>query len=131
MHWYIKAFMQFANFSGRARRREFWTFILFNAFIFFALLIVDEMLQTDHPDWAVGWVSGAYLLLSALPSLAVSVRRLHDTSRPGWWVLLGALPLLNLVLIWFYLQDSSRGSNAWGPNPKPESDITEAGPQSL
>lgn len=93
-------FSKYATFSGRARRSEFWFFSLFSCII--------------------SWIPIVNFLGIALiiPGIAVAVRRLHDTGRSGWWFLLALVPLVNLVLIYFYILDSIPGSNEYGENPK-------------
>ncbi len=123
MDWYIEGLKKYAVFSGRARRREYWTFALLNVAIIFAL---------DVFEWALGGpgaLGALYTLAVLSPSLAVTVRRLHDTNRSGWWLLILVIPILGaLVLIVFLLQDSDRLDNRFGPSPKyivgyPELDI--------
>lgn len=139
MEWYLKCLRQYADFSGRARRKEYWMFILFNAIISFVLGFIDGLL-------GLNLLSYIYALVIFIPSLAVSVRRLHDIGRCGWWYLLPMVPFIGLsallafgsftssaaiilglaalgtgilMLVWF-CTDSEGGSNKWGPNPKEE-----------
>lgn len=109
MTWYLEVWKKFAVFSGRARRKEYWYFTLVNLIVFVAFMALGEQANV---------VAGIYMLAVLLPSLAVSVRRLHDTGRSGWWVLLALVPLLNLVLLVFFVQDSVEGANEYGANPK-------------
>jgi uncharacterized membrane protein YhaH (DUF805 family) len=119
VHWYFEVLRKFATFNGRARRREYWTFQLVNLLLVIALAVVDELTGTFDEDVGLGLLSGLYLLAILLPSFAVQVRRLHDTGRSGWWILVGLVPLIgNLVLIVFSLLDSQPDSNRFGPNPK-------------
>mgnify|MGYP001607470888 CR=1 FL=1 len=119
MHWYFEVLRKFATFNGRARRREYWTFQLVNLLIVIALAVVDELTGTFDEDVGLGLLSGLYLLAILLPSFAVQVRRLHDTGRSGWWILVGLVPLIgNLVLVVFSLLDSQPEANRFGPNPK-------------
>lgn len=112
MNWYIKCLKQYVDFSGRASRMEFWMFALFNFLISLVLAIVDFTL-------GLGFLQPLYALAVLLPALAVSVRRLHDTGRAGWWLLLILIPLIGpIILIVFWVQDSNPGDNAFGPNPK-------------
>ena len=98
----IKAcFSKYATFSGRARRSEYWWFVLVNAII-----------------GCIPYVNVLWGLIAFIPSLAVCVRRLHDTGRSGWWILLTFMPLVNLVIIYFYICDSQPGANQYGENPK-------------
>lgn len=112
MNWYIKCLKQYVDFSGRASRTEFWMFALFNFLISLVLAIIDVVV-------GLGFLQPIYALAVLLPALAVSVRRLHDTGRAGWWLLLFLLPLIGpIILIVFWVQDSNPGDNAFGPNPK-------------
>ncbi|WNV76823.1 DUF805 domain-containing protein [Geodermatophilus sp. DSM 44513] len=103
---------QYVGFSGRARRSEYWWFFLFSVLVSLAAAAVDAVLDTT--------VFGLVVALALfLPSLAVSVRRLHDIGRTGWWVLLGLVPLVGtIVLIVFACLDSEPGPNRFGPAPK-------------
>lgn len=112
MQWYIAVLKQYAVFTGRAHRTEYWMFFLVNLIVYFALTAVDVALAT-------GVLSFLYSLAVLLPSLAVGARRLHDTGRTGWWLLIVLVPLIGaIVLIVFFVQDSQPGENAYGPNPK-------------
>jgi uncharacterized membrane protein YhaH (DUF805 family) len=120
MNWFLIAVKQkYADFSGRARRSEYWYFLLFYMLILIALSVVDVVLGWFSSDAGVGVLSGIYTLALLIPSLSVSVRRLHDTDRSGWWLLIGLLPLIGgIVLLVFFVQDSQAGANRFGPNPK-------------
>lgn len=111
MDWFLLALKQYATFSGRARRKEYWYFFLIYLLIFLGLSLLDSLL-------GFGLLSTVFVLALLLPNLAVGVRRLHDTGRSGWWLLIGMIPLLGLVLIYFLLLDSEPGDNPYGPNPK-------------
>ncbi|MDC6351043.1 DUF805 domain-containing protein [Zeaxanthinibacter sp. PT1] len=119
MNWYLKVISQYTDFTGRARRMEYWMFVLFH-FIFSVLAVaIDNLLGITFGDIPYGWLFLAYALFSLLPGLAVQVRRLHDSGRSGWWILIGFVPLVGgLVLLVFYLLDSEDGPNDYGPNPK-------------
>lgn len=119
MHWYLKALSKYAVFNGRARRKEYWMFALVNALAILALSFWDGAVGTYDYEIGGGLFSGLYSLLVLLPSLAVTVRRLHDTGRSGWWLLLAFLPLVGLVVMLVFLaSDSEGGPNRFGPNPK-------------
>jgi uncharacterized membrane protein YhaH (DUF805 family) len=119
MNWYLGVLQKYAEFAGRARRKEYWNFVLFNFLITIGLGIVDAILGTGSAGKGVGILGAIYGLGVLIPSLAVSVRRLHDIGRSGWWLLIGLVPLVGLiVLLVFAVQDSQEGSNAYGPNPK-------------
>jgi len=113
MEWYLTVLKKYAEFSGRARRKEYWFFVLFNIIISFVLGLVDGFVGLG------GVLGGIYALAVLIPSIAVGVRRLHDTGRSGWWLLIGLVPIIGLiVLIVFMVGDSESGSNQYGPNPK-------------
>jgi uncharacterized membrane protein YhaH (DUF805 family) len=112
MNWYMKVLKQYVDFSGRAQRMEFWIFALINFLIMLGLSIVDAMI-------GLGFLAPLYGLAVFLPYIAVGVRRLHDTNRAGWWLLIGLIPLIGaIILIVFFVQDSQPGPNEYGPNPK-------------
>lgn len=118
MNWYLEALKKYAVFSGRARRKEYWYFVLFNLIIGFVLGFIEGALGL-FPDADQSILATIYSLAVLLPGLGVSVRRLHDTDRRGWWLLIALIPLVgSIVLIVFMAQDSKPGDNRYGPNPK-------------
>jgi uncharacterized membrane protein YhaH (DUF805 family) len=111
---YTAVLRNYANFSGRARRREYWMFFLANILVGIVLGILTVVLGRLGTG-----LTYLYQLAIIIPSIAVGVRRLHDTGRPGWWMLVGLVPLIGfLVLIYFFVQDGQPGTNEYGPNPK-------------
>jgi uncharacterized membrane protein YhaH (DUF805 family) len=131
MNWYLKVLKQYVDFSGRARRKEYWMFTLFNVIIMVVLSAVDGLVfgsgsfagNTDPGSVSasvnLGVLTTIYVLAVLLPSLAVSVRRLHDTDRSGWWLLILLVPLIGaIVFLVFMLLDSQPGENRHGPSPK-------------
>ena len=115
---------KYAEFKGRARRSEYWYFTLFNFVISLVLGFIDGWLGLGSEF--IGLLGGLYSLGIIIPSIAVSVRRLHDTGRSGWWLLIGLIPLIGaIVLIVFFVQDSQAGSNEYGPNPKEAADLVD------
>lgn len=137
--YYKKVWSQFGDFSGRARRREYWWFYLLNAVVF-VLLMMPFVLMVDStaPDQALLIMvpMALYALVMIVPYLAVTVRRLHDSGRSGWWLVLfqfifGLVPYLNiiggLVMLVLLCTDSDPGSNEYGPNPKAEVDLRQYG----
>lgn len=112
MSWYLAVLKKYTQFSGRAHRTEYWTFFLVSLGISIVLSIVEGILGSP------GLLGAIYSLAVLLPSLAVSVRRLHDIGRSGWWLLLGLTIVGLIVLFVFAVQDSQPGANAYGPNPK-------------
>ena len=105
---------KYADFSGRARRSEYWWFVLAYALV---VLVVD-VLAIASGSRLFTFLLLVVILAVFLPSLAVTVRRLHDTNRSGWWVLLGFIPLGGFVILYFTILDSDAGTNQYGPSPK-------------
>jgi uncharacterized membrane protein YhaH (DUF805 family) len=128
MNWYMTVLKKYAVFSGRARRMEYWMFVLFNIIFNIVLSIIDTIAGLDFGA-NVGILAAIYSLGVLIPSLAVSVRRLHDTNRVGWWIFIVLVPLVGwIILIVFQAQDSQAGDNRFGPNPKASGKIaTEPG----
>jgi uncharacterized membrane protein YhaH (DUF805 family) len=128
MQWYLKVLRQYVDFNGRARRTEYWMFALFTIIISIVLGLLDLMLGLTFVEGTTsGWLGLIYGLATLLPSLGVGVRRLHDTGRSGWWLLIGLVPLVGaIVLIVFLAQPGNPGSNAYGPDPKALSDAPAA-----
>lgn len=119
MNWYREALRKYATFEGRARRKEYWFFVLFNFLAVVVLSVVDMMIGTFDEKAEIGLLSGVYLLAVLIPSIAVTVRRLHDTDRSGWWILLNFIPVIgSIVILVFAVLDSQPGGNRFGPNPK-------------
>jgi uncharacterized membrane protein YhaH (DUF805 family) len=114
MNWYLDVIKnKYATFSGRARRKEYWMFFLINILVAIALAIIEAILGLP------GILGGIYALALLIPGIAVTVRRLHDTGRTGWWILIGLVPVIGfIVLLVFMVLDSQPGDNAYGPNPK-------------
>ncbi len=112
MSWYLQVLKKYAVFSGRARRMEYWYFMLFNIIIAAVLSWIDNLVGTYV-------LSGLYSLAVLLPEIGVGVRRLHDTGRSGWWLLIGLIPLIGtIILIIYFVYDSQEGTNQYGPSPK-------------
>lgn len=119
MDWYLEVLRKYATFHGRARRKEYWFFTLFNLLIMLVLSIIDGMIGLYSTEAGLGILSGIYTLALLIPSLAVTVRRLHDIGRTGWWLLIAFIPLIGaLILLIFTVLDSKPGSNQYGPDPK-------------
>ncbi len=105
MNWYIEAMTKYAQFKGRARRCEFWYFMLFHVLI---LVVLSALTGGDGG----GALAGFYSLIAFIPGLAVTVRRLQDVGRSGWWMFVPVAPLV------FLLQDGTPGPNEYGDDPK-------------
>ncbi|MBU3069039.1 DUF805 domain-containing protein [Aestuariicella sp. G3-2] len=119
MNWYLDVLKKYAVFNGRARRKEYWFFALFNVIATIILAFVDSALGTFNMETGIGILGMIYALAVLLPAIGVAIRRLHDTGRSGWWLLLAILPLIGaIVLIIFFVQDSAPGENEYGANPK-------------
>lgn len=113
MQWYLKVLSNYVGFSGRARRQEYWMFVLINVIISIVLGILDAIMGTNS------LLNGLYSLAVLLPSLAVTVRRLHDTGKSGWWLLISLIPIIGaIILLVFTCLDSEPEENQYGPNPK-------------
>ena len=122
MEWYIKCLREYVTFEGRARRKEYWMFVLMNFIFSIAIATVGVLLN-------VVILADIYNLAVLLPTLAVGSRRLHDTGRSAWWMLIGLVPLVGaIVLLIFFAQEGEKGDNRFGPNPKgfePEDSIDQ------
>jgi Predicted membrane protein len=108
---YKRYWKGFVDFSGRSRRFDYWTAVLFNIIVFFVIAML-EMMTIGVPI-----ISLLFILASVLPSLAISVRRMHDIGRSGLWVILAFIPLAGIVYFIFTLLDSQPGANQYGANP--------------
>lgn len=117
MSWYLGVLKKYAVFDGRARRKEYWMFILINIIVSFVVGFIDGILEI-YTGEELFILSTLYVLILFLPTIAVQVRRLHDTNRSGWWVLLIFVPILRIVLLVFLIQDSDPNPNKYGNNPK-------------
>ncbi|MDD1784311.1 DUF805 domain-containing protein [Enterovibrio sp. ZSDZ35] len=118
MDWYIGVLKKYVQFNGRARRKEYWMFLLFNILISLTLSFVDEYFGTFDPARGIGTIGLVYAALVFLPTLAVTVRRLHDTNRSGWWALVGLIPLGVFVLLALQAIQGDKGDNRFGADPK-------------
>ena len=114
MNWYLTALKKYAVFSGRARRNEYWYFVLFNFLIALVLGFIDGLLGLTLKESGLGLLGGLYSLAVLIPGIAVGVRRLHDTGRSGWWLLIGFIPIIGaIVLIVFFVAESQPGQNQY------------------
>jgi len=116
---FVDALKKYVDFGGRASRTQFWMFVL----VYFVLAVVAAILDYalgTVPDGASTGLIGLVLALALfLPSLALTVRRIHDTGRSGWWVLILLVPCIGFIAwLVFALQASEEGANQWGPNPR-------------
>jgi len=119
MNWYLKVLKQYADFSGRARRKEYWMFALFNVIFIIVAMILDNILGTTTGGLPYGVFYFLYVLAIFIPGLAVSVRRLHDVGKSGWMYLIILIPLIGAIWLFVLMvTDSNPGENNYGPNPK-------------
>jgi uncharacterized membrane protein YhaH (DUF805 family) len=128
MDWYLMVWRRYAEFHGRSRRTEYWMFGLFNVLFVFVLAFAGGIGIATSREFGVLFfvLVGVYALAAIIPTLAVAVRRFHDTGKSGWLLLLlmvlGCIPLLGLIAaviqIVFLCTDSDLGQNQYGPNPK-------------
>ncbi|MGX9460214.1 DUF805 domain-containing protein [Shewanella sp. A14] len=118
MDWYLKVLKQYFDFSGRARRKEYWMFGLISAVISIILTLVDMGVGLYSDIYGAGLLSSVYSMAILIPSLAVSVRRLHDSDHSGWWLLLVLIPILGILIILAVMCFNSKDDNEYGPNPK-------------
>lgn len=120
MNWYLNAFnKKYADFSGRARRTEYWMFMLFHILIIFLLVFLSGVLSELNSEYIGLILLVIYVLASFIPALAITIRRLHDTGKSGWFYLISFIPYIGgIILLIFAVQDSEYGHNKWGANPK-------------
>lgn len=109
---YFMMFKRYRDFKGRIRRREFWRAFLLNELVCFILAVLGGLICADYD------IVEFYLIVSLLPVLAIQVRRLHDTNKSGWWVLLSPVPVLNIAYLVWLATDSDKGINRFGVDPK-------------
>lgn len=112
--WFKKGLRNYTNFSGRARRKEYWYFLLVQIGVMIVAMILDSIIF----DTGVGLF---YILISLglfIPNISVTIRRLHDTNRSGWWTLISIIPLLGILLIVFLASDTKPETNQWGSPAK-------------
>jgi uncharacterized membrane protein YhaH (DUF805 family) len=105
------ALTKYVDLSGRARRSEYWYFVLFNVIVTVLALVLDRVIGFPIFQLVVG-------LGLLLPGLGVAVRRLHDTGRSGWWLLLGLIPLVGSIILIVWMASDSQPDNQYGPSPK-------------
>lgn len=113
-------FSKYATFSGRARRSEYWWWYLFVMIVFIVAGVIDRAAGLTYGDttYGGGWIASIAGLALLLPNLAVGVRRLHDTGRSGWWLLVGLVPIIGIVVLFYFFVIDSEYDNAYGPYPK-------------
>lgn len=119
MNWWLTAMKKYVDFSGRARRTEYWMFILFNMIFGVVALVLDSLLGSASEGSVYGLFYSLFSLAILLPTWAVTVRRLHDIGKSGWWIFISLIPLIGGIWLFILtLTDSQPGDNEYGPNPK-------------
>jgi uncharacterized membrane protein YhaH (DUF805 family) len=129
MQWYTDVLKKYVQFSGRARRKEFWMFVLISTIISIIFSFIDRLIGTDYNNGSSGLLQSIYSLVVLLPTIAVGVRRMHDTGRSGWWVLINLLPCIGWI--WFIVlaaREGAAGDNQYGPDPKAAERFGQGGP---
>ena len=123
MNWYLKVMRQYADFSGRARRKEYWMFALFNFIFALVAMGFDAMMGSAFIGGMYGITYLTYALATIVPGIAVAVRRMHDVGKSGWMLFIALIPLIGGIWLLFLLfTDSQKGTNKWGPDPKATDD---------
>ena len=119
MNWYLKVLKQYADFKGRARRTEYWMFTLFNVIFGVVAIILDNVLGLAFPLVGYGPLYLLYMFSMLIPSLAVTVRRLHDIGKSGFMFFIVLIPIIGAIwMLILLVTDSQSGANKWGANPK-------------
>lgn len=117
MKYYLAVLKKYGDFNGRARRKEYWMFFLFNSIFALVASILDLFLGFKISDY--GLIYGIYMLILIVPSLAVGVRRLHDINKSGVWILIGLIPIIGTIWLLILLcTDGINIGNQYGPDPK-------------
>lgn len=125
MDWYLKVLKQYADFNGRARRKEYWMFALISSLISWAIQIIGLVLKIE----ILTYLPIIYTLAVLIPSLAVAVRRLHDIDKSGWMICIVFIPLIGAIwLIVLLCKEGTQGQNKYGADPKnPVNELDEIG----
>ena len=111
MDYFIEGLKKFADFSGRARRKQYWMFGLIYLLLYFAVAAIDYVLGTQL-------FALIFSLALLIPSISIATRRLHDTGRSGWWQLIVLIPIIGIIVLLIFLVQDSHADNEYGPNPK-------------
>jgi uncharacterized membrane protein YhaH (DUF805 family) len=126
MNWFLKCLKQYADFRGRARRKEYWMFTLFCVIFYIVAMFLDNLLGItftmdtgyEEVDMGYGWLYLLFTLFTLVPSLAVLCRRLHDIGKSGWWWLILLIPLAGMIWMLVLLCTDSKEENQYGSRPK-------------
>jgi len=119
MDWYLSVLKNYANFSGRARRTEYWMFFLFNFIVGIIAIVLDNFLGLTMGGLPYGVLYFIYALVTIIPGIAVTVRRLHDVGKSGWMLFISLIPLIGSIwLLVLLVTDGQLGDNQYGSDPK-------------
>jgi uncharacterized membrane protein YhaH (DUF805 family) len=126
MKYYLDVIKNYVKFDGRARRKEYWMFVLFNVIFSFVASIIDSVAGLTYTSSgnsygyaSVGIISSLYSLAVLLPTIGVGIRRLHDIGKSGWWLLISLVPLAGPIWLLVLLATNGVvGENQYGPDPK-------------
>ncbi len=118
MKYYLDVLKNYAVFSGRASRKQYWMFVLFNVIFAIIAVILDNVLGLAMKDVGYGPIYGLYVLATLIPGIAAAVRRLHDTGKSGWYFLVALIPCVGgIVLLVFLVGEGVAGPNEYGAEP--------------
>ena len=123
MQWAVRPFVKSFDSSGRAPRAEYWWFFLFYITVYIVAALIDGAFSLGNDDF--GLLGTIWTVVCLLPQLMVGIRRLHDTGRTGWWLLIGIVPLIGIILLAYMAQRGDEGPNDYGPDPYGPSDLEE------
>ena len=124
MEWYLGVLKKYAVFDGRARRKEYWMFLLFHMIVVIGLLIINAIIISSVSESTLAQVAvvlpmTVYMLGVLCPALGVTIRRLHDTGKSGWWIFISLVPVIGgLWFLYLMVIDGTPGDNQYGPSPK-------------
>lgn len=126
MNWYLKVLKNYAVFEGRARRKEYWMYTLYSFIIMVLAVLIDGLISSNEGGLPAGVLFMIYFFASIIPSLAVTVRRLHDTGKSGYWFFIYFVPLIGGIwLLILLITEGEVGPNKYGPDPKDENAFNE------
>ena len=118
MEYFIRAYKNFANFEGRDTRKQYWMFYLFYIIFYILCVIIDGVLYANGLVGEDGFLSIIYSLISFIPSISITTRRLHDIGKSGWWQLIMLIPLLGILIVFYWMaKEGMHEDNQYGPNP--------------
>ena len=124
MNWYLKVLQNYTNFEGRARRKEYWMYFLFNIIFGVVAMVLDNMMGLSMGELGYGPIYLIYVLALLIPSIAVAVRRLHDIGKSGWWMFISLVPIIGGIwLLVLLATEGKSGQNEYGADPKQNEDL--------